>query len=67
MINMMKKYNTNDLFNKEGFVKALTSMGITCEAVADGVLINIDEYKANYNPATAPHIVFMNHRWVKAL
>lgn len=64
---MMKKYLTNDLFDKAAYVAALAHIGVDAEATEDGVLINMEQYKANYRASEVPHLVYMNHRWVKAL
>ena len=64
---MMKKYTTNSLFNKALYVHCLNLMGITAYPVEDGVMIDVDQYREKYSAATAPHMVYANHRWVKAL
>lgn len=64
---MMKKYPTNSLFNKALYVQCLNRMGIAAYPVEDGVMIDVDQYREKYSAATAPHMVYINHRWVKVL
>ena len=64
---MMKKYQTNDLFNKALYVTCLAKMGVPAYAVDDGVMIDMEAYKANYQGWNAPMMVRNNHRWVKEL
>jgi len=64
---MMKEYRTNSSFNKTLYVECLRSMNINAYATNDGVMIDINQYRANYSAATAPHMVYVNHRWVKVL
>lgn len=64
---MMKKYVTNHLFNKNLYAHCLHLMGVAAYPVEDGVMFDADQYRANYSAATAPHMVYVNHRWVKAL
>lgn len=63
----MKLYKTNTLFDKTTYIQALAKIGVKAEATADGVLIDMEAYKANYKAFSAPHIVTINHKWVKAL
>lgn len=64
---MMKKYWTNNLFNKALYVACLAKMGVPAYVVDDGVMIDMEAYKANYSVSRAPMMVINNHRWVKAL
>lgn len=64
---MMKKYTTNSLFDKVLYTECLHLMGIAAYPVEDGVMIDVDQYREKYSAATAPHMVYVNHRWVKAL
>lgn len=64
---MMKKYNVNRGFDKTAFVSCLRSMGVDAYEVEDGIIFNANQYREKYSAATAPHMVYMNHRWVKAL
>lgn len=63
----MKLYETNDMFEKDFYVKSLKKLGIACEVAEKGVLINIKEYKEKINLAKTNHIVFMNHQFIKQL
>ena len=63
---MMKTYYTNENFDKETYVKCLNKIGVTAKVVAEGVELNIDEYKKNYNN-NATHIIIINHKFVKSL
>lgn len=63
----MKLYKTNDLFDKTAYIQALAKIGVNAQATAEGVLIDMEAYKANYKAFSAPHIVTMNHKWVKEL
>lgn len=64
---MMKLYETNELFNKALYISCLAKMGVKAEATESGVLIDMEAYKERYSVANAPHMVYMNHRWVKQL
>lgn len=64
---MKKLYITNSHFDKAAYVVALYSMGIPAETHPMGVLIDLDAYRANYKGWNAPHMVYVNHQWVKAL
>ena len=64
---MMKKYQTNDLFNKALYVACLAKMDVPAYVVDDGVMIDMEAYKANYSASRAPMMIINNHRWVKAL
>lgn len=67
MITMMKTYLTNNLFNKTDYVATLKRIGVDAYPTKNGIKLDIDQYKANYHPATAPIMLSMNHRWIKAL
>ena len=64
---MMKLYETNDLFDKSLYVSCLEKIGVKAVAVANGVMIDIEAYKQNYHAYSAPHMVYMNHKWIKQL
>lgn len=64
---MMKLYKTNDLFNKSLYVSCLEKIGVKAVAVDNGVMIDMEAYKQNYHAYNAPHMVYMNHKWVKQL
>lgn len=64
---MMKLLVTNSLFNKEAYVECLRMMGVEAYPTMLGVMLDVDAYKANYRPAFVPHLVYMNHKWVKEL
>lgn len=64
---MMKMYVTNPLFNKALYAHCLNCMGVAAYPVEGGVMLNVDQYREKYSAATAPHMVYMNHRWVKVL
>lgn len=64
---MMKLYVTNNLFAKEAYVEHLKAFGVEAYATDNGVMLDIDAYKANYSWSKVSHFVYMNHRWIKQL
>lgn len=64
---MMKLYDTNPAFNKDLYIECLAKMGVKAYKTEDGVMIDIEAYKANYSLLRAPHMVIINHPWIKAL
>lgn len=64
---MMKKYTVNRWFDKSTFVACLHSMGVDAYEVEDGILFNAEQYREKYSAANVPHMVYMNHRWIKNL
>ena len=64
---MMKEFLTNDLFDKATYIDCLARIGVEAQATENGVLLNMTQYKANYKISTAPNMVTINHKWVKAL
>lgn len=64
---MMKLYVTNPYFDKAAYVACLLAMNIPAEIHEFGVMIDIIAYRANYKGWNAPHMVYVNHQWVKAL
>ena len=63
----MKLYETNSMFDKTQYASLLNKMNIRAEAVESGVMIDMEQYKANYHGAIAPHMVYMNHKFVKKM
>ena len=55
----------NPYFKKEKYVMLLNKMGIDAQVSGNGVLVNIDQYKANYSEIKVPQLVSMNHRFMK--
>ena len=62
---MMRLYVTNNFFNKELYVEYLNNIGVNAEVVEDGVMLNIEQYKANYKRQN--QFLAINHRFIQQL